>query len=78
MSCHKCIGIAFAGLGETGKAAVLPQRRKFRLASGQQLMHIRLMTYIKNQAVFHCIKYRFNGNRQFHNTQVSGKMAAGA
>ena len=41
-------------------------------------MDIRLMAYIKNQAVFHCIKHSFNGNRQFHNTQISGQMAAGA
>ena len=52
MSRHEGVRIALRWLGETGQAAVLPQMRKIRLASGQQLMHIRLMPNIKNQAVY--------------------------
>ena len=51
VSCHKGIRPALLRLGETGNAAVLPQTRKIRPAAGQQLMHIRLVTHIKHQAV---------------------------
>ena len=40
-------------------------------------MNIRLMTYIKNQAIFHGIVYSFNGNGQLHGTKITGQMAAG-
>ena len=37
-------------------------------------MHIRLMTYIKHQAVFLCIVDGFYGNSKLNNTQVRSKM----
>ena len=40
-------------------------------------MHIRLMTDIKNQAVFHCIVNGLDGDAQFHSTQIAGEMPAG-
>ena len=40
-------------------------------------MDIRLMTNIKYQAVFHCIKYGLDSDRQLNNTQIAGQMAAG-
>ena len=66
MSRHEGVRIALRGLGETGQAAVLPQMRKIRLASGQQLMHIRLMPNIKNQAVYLGIKNGLDGHAQLH------------
>ena len=66
MTCHKSIGIALCRLGEAGHAAVLPQTGKIRLASRQQLMDIRLMTHIKNQAGFPGSRYGFNGNGQLY------------
>ena len=57
---------ALRGFGEAGQTAKLPQMRKIRPAAGQQLMHIRLMTNVKNQAVDHCIKNSLNGNGEFH------------
>ena len=48
---HKGIRIAFRGLGEARHPSELPQMRKIRPATGQQLMNIRLMPHIKNQAV---------------------------
>ena len=66
MAGHKRVMHALAGLWKAGKAAVLPQAGKIRLATCQQLMDIRLMTHIKNQAVFPGIIYGFNGNGQLH------------
>ena len=77
MSRHEGVRITFRWLGKTGQAAVLPQMRKIRLASGQQLMHIRLMPHIKNQAVYLGIKNGFDGHAQLHHAQVSGQMSAG-
>ena len=77
MTGHEGIGIAFTGLGEAGDAAELPQTAKIRLASGQQLMDIRLMTHVENQTVGYGIVYGFDGHRQLHGTQVGGQVAAG-
>ena len=49
-----------------------------RLATGQQLMDIRLMAYIENQAVIHRIKNSFNGDRKLYGTQITGEMPAGS
>ena len=50
---------------------------KDRLASGQNLMDIRLMTHIKYQAVNFSIINGFQGNRKLHRAQIGGKVAAG-
>ena len=77
MACNKGIGIAFSGLGEARHTPKLPQSGKIRLAPGQQLMDIRLMTNIKYQTVLFRVKDGFNGYRQLNNTQVGGNMSAG-
>ena len=77
MSCHKGIGVALLRLGEAGNAAILPQTRKIRPAAGEQLMHIRLMTHVKYQAVDIRIKHQLDGNAQLHHAQVSRQMSAG-
>ena len=64
-------------LGEACDAAILAQTRKIRLAAGQQLMNIRLMANIENQAVLHGIVNRLNGDAQFNGTQITGQMASG-
>jgi hypothetical protein len=55
----------------------LAQRVKARLAAGQQFMHIRLVTNIKNQAVMRCIKHGLDGDRQFHHAQIGRKVSSG-
>ena len=77
MACHKRIGVALRGLGESGDSAELPQMRKIRPAAGQQLMHIRLMTNIKNQAVNIRIKHGLDGDGKLNNAQITRQMAAG-
>ena len=74
---NKCIAVAFRRLGEAGNSAKLPQMCKIRPATGQQLMHIRLMTNVKNQAVHHGIKNGFNGDSELHRSKISGQMPAG-
>ena len=77
MTGNECIGITFHRLRETGHTAKLTQMVKIRLASGQDLMDIRLVTHIKYQAVFTCIKHGLDGNGQFHHTQIGCQVAAG-
>ena len=77
MTSNEGIGFTFAGFGKTGDAAKLTQMLKIRLASGQHLMDIRLVTHIKYQAVFHCIENGLNGDGKLHNTQIGCQMTAG-
>ena len=63
---NKSVRCAFLRLRKTGNAAVLPQTRKARLAAGQQLMHIRLVTDVEYQAVGIRIKYGFDGDAQLY------------
>ena len=74
---HKGIRHTLRRLGESGNPPELPQTVKTRLASRQQLMNIRLMTHIKNQAVLFRIINRFNGYRQLNHAQVASQMAPG-
>ncbi len=74
---HKGVRRALLRLGEAGNAAVLPQMRKTRPAACQQLMHIRLVTNVKNQAVLLGIKNGLDGDAQLHHAQISGQMPAG-
>ena len=68
------IAAALAGLGESGHSAKHTQMVKIRLATGQQLMDIRLVTHIKNQAVLGGIINGFDGHGQFHHAQIRGQM----
>ena len=77
MTGNKSICITFRRLRKSGHTAVLPQMRKIRPATCQQLMDIRLMTDVKYQTVFHCIKNGFDCYSQFHRTQITGQMSAG-
>jgi hypothetical protein len=52
MTGNKSVRVAFGGLREAGNSAKLTQMIKSRLATGQQLMNIRLVTNIKYQTVF--------------------------
>ena len=74
---RKGIGIAFRGLWEAGNTAILPQMGKIRPAARQQLMHIRLMTDVKHQAVSIRIKNSFDGNAQLYHTQIACQVSAG-
>ena len=74
MSGHKGIGIAFAGLGEAGEAAKLPQGVKGIPAAGEQLVDIGLMPHIKHQPILGRIINRFQRHRQFYHAQVPGQV----
>ena len=77
MSRHKRVCIAFAGFGESGDTAELPQMCKFRLATGQQLMDIRLMADVENQTVHTGIIHRFQSNGELYNAKIGGNVTAG-
>ena len=77
MSGNKSIRIALVGLGESGQSLKHTKPLKSRLATGQKLMDISLMTHIEHQTVLSGIKNGFNGNGQLHHAQIGRKMAAG-
>ena len=70
MSRNEGIGIAFTGLGKACNTAKLPQTGKIRLPTGQNLMDLRLMTNVKDQAVDLRIKRGLDGHGQFHNAKI--------
>ena len=76
MSGNKSIRVTFGRLRETGNTTKLTKMLKIRLAASQQLMDIRLMAYIKHQAVNIRIENGLNGNGQFHRTQIGSQMAS--
>ena len=77
MSGNESIRIALMGLGEAGKTLKHTKPLKSRLAVGQQLMDISLMTHIEHQTVLSGIKNGFNGDGQLHHAQIGRKVAAG-
>ena len=46
-------------------------------ASGQELMHVGLVTHIEDKAVRRCVENRVQRNRQLHHAQIRPQMAAG-
>ena len=77
MSGHEGIGIALMGLGKAGDPLKHTKPLKSRLAAGQQLMDISLMTHIEHQTVLSGIKNGFNGDGKLHHAQIGGEVAAG-
>ena len=77
MSGHEGIASALVGLGEAGHSLKHTKPLKSRLAAGQQLMDISLMTHIEHQTVLSGIKNGFNGDGQLYHAQIGRKMAAG-
>ena len=77
MSGNKGIAVALMGLGEAGHPLKHTKPLKSRLATGQQLMDISLMTHIEHQTVLSGIKNGFNGDGQLHHAQIGRQVAAG-
>ena len=77
MSGHEGVAFTLVGLGEAGHALKHTKPLKSRLATGQQLMDISLMTHIEHQTVLSGIKNGFNGDGQLHHAQIGRQMAAG-
>ena len=77
MAGHEGIMRTFIGLGKAGKATQLPQSAKKRLPTGEDLMRVALMPYVKDQPVLSGIKHPVDGHRQLHNAQVGRQVPAG-
>ena len=77
MTRHKGIGNAFLRLGEAGHPAKLAQGGKILPPSGEELVDIGLMPYVKHQTVLCGVVYGFQCHRQLHHAQVACQMAAG-
>ena len=67
---------AFFVFCKTGKPVFLAQRVKAAVAPGKDFVSITLMAHIPNQSVARAVEHLVQGDRQFHNAQVAGKVAA--
>ena len=77
MTGNERIRNAFTWLRKSRHSTKLAQTVKIRLASGQHLMHIRLMTNIEYQTVNFSIIDGLKGDRKLHRAQIGGKVATG-
>ena len=68
---------ALIRLRKPGNAAELPQRGKRFAPSGQDLVHIALMTDIKYEPVALCVVDTVDRDRKLHRAEVRSKMTAG-
>jgi len=68
---------AFGATRETGNAIELTQRAHLVATAGQNLVRIRLMADVPDDAVFRRIENVMQGNRQFDRPQIGRKMAPG-
>ena len=76
MSRNKSVAGAFRRFGETCNAAQGTQRLHSGVASGQDLMGIALMSYVKNQPVRFRMKDPMDGHNDLHCTQAGSQVAA--
>ena len=78
MSGIKTIGITFPRIRETTHSTIFPQIHKSALASGKNLVCIRLMSDIPDNLIYRRVKGQVQCHRKFHNTQIRGKMSSGS
>ena len=77
VSRHEGVAGTFRWLGESGKSAKGPQRRKALPATRQNFMHIGLMPHVKDQPIFGGVKNTLQRDRQLHHTQIGCQMTSG-
>ena len=65
------------GLGEPRHSSKTAQHGKQRLPPRQGLMHIALMTHIKNKAILRRIKHAMDRHGQFHRAKIRRQMSSG-
>ena len=67
---------AFAVLRETGEPAFLPKRIERILAARQDLVHVRLMSDVKNELVRRTVEHVVHGDDQLDRAETGRKMTA--
>src|SRR5665213_21583 len=67
---------AFAACWERRKPAILLDSVQLVTAAGQNLVRIRLVADVPDQAVMRCIEHVMQGNRQLDRAEPCGKMTA--
>ena len=73
---NESVTVALLRAGKARDTVLAAQLRKTGPAAGQQLVGVALVAYIKQQLVLRKIQHTVQSDRQFHNTQIGGQMAA--
>ena len=68
---------AFAAALEAGNPIGAAQRIKRRRPTGQELVGVALMPHIKDDLILRAVKGSVQRHRQFHQSQIRGKVPAG-
>ena len=72
----ECVVLALRSLGESADSVELPQGVKLGVPSGEEFMGVRLMSHIPNDVVVRRVEDVMQGNSQFNDSQIRGKMSA--
>ena len=77
MSGVKGVVRAFRSFGKTGQAAQSPERIKTVAPAGEQLVSVRLVAHVPDQAVPGGVEHPVNGDGQFHHAQGGSQVPSG-
>ena len=77
MASFKTVIFTLNALLKTGNTPKLSDRRHLACPASQDFMNIALMSNIKKDLVSRSIKTVMQSDRQFDNTQITGKMPTG-
>ena len=76
MPCIKIIVGTFRNSGKAGKPALGTQAGEVFIASGKQLVRIRLVAYVPDNGILRAVKNTVERNGQFNHTEITGEMPA--
>ena len=76
MSRFKGVAGTFAPLGKAGNAAEGAQGVEHLIPPRQQLMHIALVSHVKDDLIFGDVKHAVQRQCQLHHPQIGGQMSA--
>src|SRR5699024_7526622 len=71
----KGVALTFLPLWKSAHTSVFSQIVKAFPSPGQDLMGIRLMSYIPDQFILWKIKHQMHGDGKFYNAQIGGQMS---
>ena len=74
---HERVVYALVGLGKARQSAVLTEGIELLPASGDDLVRVALMAYVKNEPVLFCVVYPVYRDGKFYRPEVRREVSAG-
>ena len=77
MSCVKRVELRLAALGKPAHAPVLPQRREALTTSGEQFVHVGLVSDVEDDPIVRAVESAMNAERELDDPEVGCEVTAG-